>query len=162
MIAAPPDPAARLPLGEGLEFLRLLWEVDHALQRASKTMNAAFGVTGPQRLVIRVVGRFPGIPAGQLAAILRIHASTVTDIVQRLERRGLIQRARHARDRRQVLLGLTARGRSIDGERGGTIEGAVVRTLGQLSAGELRGARAALVLLATTLHESAASLSSGS
>ena len=36
-------------------------------------------------------------------------------------------------------------------ERGGTIEGAVMRTIGQLSAGELRGARAALVLLATAL-----------
>ena len=57
-------------------------------------MDDAFGVTGPQRLVIRIVGRFPGIPAGQLAATLRIHPSTVSDVVQRLERRGLIQRTR--------------------------------------------------------------------
>ncbi len=143
------------------DFLRLLWEVDHALQRASKKMAASFGVTGPQRLVIRIVGRFPGIPAGQLAAILRIHPSTVTDIVQRLEGRGLIQRARHARDRRRVLLGLTERGRTVDGERSGTIEGAVKRALDRLSPGELRGASAALTMLATTLHEAAGALSTG-
>jgi DNA-binding MarR family transcriptional regulator len=157
--AAPPDPGARLPLGEVLEFLRLLWEVDHALQRASKSMDQAFGVTGPQRLVIRIVGRFPGILAGQLAATLRIHPSTVSDIVQRLERRGLIQRARDARDGRRILLGLTERGRSVDSQPGGTVEGAVKRTLAELSPVELRGARSALASLATGLHASADELS---
>ena len=160
MTAAPPDPATRLPLGEVLEFLRLLWEVDHALQRASKSMDDAFGVTGPQRLVVRVVGRFPGIPAGQLAAALRIHPSTVSDVVQRLERRGLIQRTRDPRDGRRILLGLTERGRRVDSESVGTIEGAVKQTLAELSSEELRGARAALTALANTLHRSAEQLSS--
>ena len=159
MTAAPPEPGSRLPLGEVLEFLRLVWEVDHALQRASKSMGDAFGVTGPQRLVIRIVGRFPGILAGQLAETLRIHPSTVSDIVQRLERRGLIQRTRDPRDGRRILLGLTERGRSVDGERGGTVEGAVKQTLAQLSPSELRGARSALASLATRLHASADELS---
>ena len=154
MTSAPPDPGARLPLGEVLEFLRLLWEVDHALQRASKGMDDAFGVTGPQRLVIRIVGRFPGILAGQLAATLRIHPSTASDIVQRLERRGLIKRTRDARDGRRILLGLTEQGRRVDSEPGGTVEGAVEQTLARLSPAELRGARAALTALATTLHRS--------
>ncbi len=159
MIAAPLDPRAPLPLGEVLEFLRLVWEVDHALQRASKSMDDAFGVTGPQRLVIRIVGRFPGILAGQLAATLRIHPSTVSDIVRRLERRGLIQRRRDARDGRRILLGLTEQGRSADGERGGTVEGAVQQTLAQLSPVELRGAQSALASLATRLHAAADELS---
>ena len=160
MTAARPE--AGLPLGEVLEFLRLLWEVDHALQRASKSMDDAFGVTGPQRLVIRIVGRFPGILAGQLAATLRIHPSTVSDIVQRLERRGLVQRTRDARDGRRILLGLTEQGRRVDGETVGTVEGAVKQTLAQLSPSELKGARVALTALASGLHRSAEELSSRS
>jgi DNA-binding MarR family transcriptional regulator len=156
-----PDLAPPPPLGEVLEFLRLLWEVDHALQRASKRMAVRFGVTGPQRLVIRIVGRFPGIPAGQLAAILRIHPSTVTDIVQRLERRGLVQRTRDARDGRRVLLGLTEQGRNVDAQHSGTVEGAVKQALGQVSPLELRGARAALTALGIALQQAAEGLASG-
>ena len=42
------------PLGAVLDFMRLLWAVDHALQSASKRMEATFGMTGPQRLVVAV------------------------------------------------------------------------------------------------------------
>jgi hypothetical protein len=48
-------------LGDVLDFMRLIWAVDHALQKASKRMKTAIGVTGPQRLVIQIVARFPGI-----------------------------------------------------------------------------------------------------
>ena len=68
--------------------MRLLWAVDHGLQRRSKRMAATLGVTGPQRLVIRIVGRFPGISAGRLASILHLHPSTLTGILRRLERGG--------------------------------------------------------------------------
>ena len=74
------------PLGEQLEFMRLLWAIDHGLQTRSKRMAAALGVTGPQRLVIRIVGRFPGVSAGQLARILHLDPSTLTGILRRLER----------------------------------------------------------------------------
>ena len=50
-----------------LDFMRLLWGIEHRLQSASKRMEAALGITGPQRLVLRVVARFPGLSAGDLA-----------------------------------------------------------------------------------------------
>src|SRR5439155_8811053 len=65
------------PLGAVLDFMRLLWAVDHSLQSASKRMEAAYGITGPQRLVVRIVGRFPGIAAGRVAEILHVHPSTL-------------------------------------------------------------------------------------
>ncbi len=40
--AAPPA------LGETLEFMRLLWAIDHRLQRQSKRTAAVLEVTGPQ------------------------------------------------------------------------------------------------------------------
>ena len=52
----------REDLGETVEFLRLVWAVDHALQTTSKRMARSLGVTGPQRLVVRIVGRVPTSP----------------------------------------------------------------------------------------------------
>jgi len=120
------------PLGERLEFMRVIWGLDHALQRASKRMQATLGVTGPQRLVIRIVGRFPGILLGQIAEILRIHPSTLTGVVKRLEEQGLVIRRSDPRDRRRTSLGLTAEGRGLAEEAEGTIENAVRLALGEL------------------------------
>src|ERR1700688_4316745 len=62
---------ANYPLDPVLDFLRLLWSIEHGLQRLSKRMEAELGITGPQRLVLRLVGQFPGLPAGDLAGIAR-------------------------------------------------------------------------------------------
>jgi DNA-binding MarR family transcriptional regulator len=121
---------ASLPaLGETLEFMRLIWEVDHALQRASKRMESGLGVTGPQRLVIRIVGRFPGLPAGHLATLLRVHPSTLTGILQRLERKGLMRKRVDSRDGRRLLLSLTEEGRVFNLANEGIVEGGVQRAL---------------------------------
>src|SRR2546428_6839463 len=99
------------PLGGVLDFMRLLWAVDHALQSASKRMESAFGMTGPQRLVVRIVGRFPGIAAGRVAEILHVHPSTLTGVLKRLEARGILQRKPDPRDARRALFLLTRQGR---------------------------------------------------
>ena len=57
-------------------------------------MESELGITGPQRLVLRVVGQFPGLSAGELAHIVRLHPSTITGILQRLVARGLLERKR--------------------------------------------------------------------
>lgn len=117
------------PLGAVLDFLRLLWAVDHALQSASKRMESNFGMTGPQRLVMRIVGRFPGIAAGRVAEILHVHPSTLTGILKRLESRGLLQRRADPRDARRALFMLTPKGRKLDTVRTGIVEQAVRRVL---------------------------------
>ena len=55
------------PLGDALAFMQLLWAVAHGLESSSKRMHAELGVTGPQRLVLRIVGHYKRIAAGQLA-----------------------------------------------------------------------------------------------
>src|SRR2546430_781906 len=126
------------PLGAVLDFMRLLWAVDHALQSASKRMEATHGVTGPQRLVVRIVGRFPGIAAGRVAEILHVHPSTLTGILKRLEQRGILQRRSDPRDARRALFGLTPKGKKLDTLKTGMIEQAVRRALardpGQIAA----------------------------
>jgi len=122
---SPVPPPAPPSLGPVLDFLRLLWRVDHALQRRSKRMARELGLTGPQRLVLRILGRFPGLPAGELATLLHLHPSTLTGVLQRLEKRGWIRRRADPRDRRRALFGLTERGRALDGNDAPTIEAAV-------------------------------------
>jgi MarR family transcriptional regulator, organic hydroperoxide resistance regulator len=129
--AQPPEPddSRGLPLGAVLDFMRMLWALDHALQSASKRLEVSFGLTGPQRLVVRIVGRFPGIAAGRVAGILHVHPSTLTGILKRLEARGMLQRRPDPRDARRALFVLTAKGRKLDVIRTGTVEQAVRRVL---------------------------------
>lgn len=143
--------AAMPALGDALEFMRLIWAVDHGLQMASKRMAASVGITGPQRLVLHVVGRFPGISVGQLAATLHVHVSTLTGVLGRLQRRGLLDRRRDPRDGRRAALGLTPAGRRLDLSVSGTVEAAVIRVLDGLPARKASAAREALAMLAAQL-----------
>ena len=150
-----PVRAALPPLGEVVDFMRLIWRLDHALQRTSKRMQASLGVTGPQRLVMRIVGRFPGIPAGQLAEILHVHPSTLTGVLKRLERRGLVARRRDPRDQRRALIALTAEGRRLEAESEGTVECAVRGALEELSEARIRHTAEVLRDLAARLDAAA-------
>jgi DNA-binding MarR family transcriptional regulator len=109
--------------------MRVLWELDHSLRRMSKLMQARLGVTGPQRLVIRLVGRLPGLAAGDLATLLHVDPSSLTGILHRLERGRVLARSPDRKDRRRALFSLTARGLAVDRVRSGTVEAAVMRVL---------------------------------
>jgi MarR family transcriptional regulator, organic hydroperoxide resistance regulator len=150
MRAEAPDPVP--PLGDVLEFLRLIWAVHHGLEKTSKRMDVDLGITGPQRLVLRIVGRFPGIPAGKLAQILHVHPSTLTGILKRLEQRGFIERRADPRDGRRASLGLTARGRALDVDSAGTVEAAVSQALQTAGTTQIRAAGRVLRILADTLE----------
>lgn len=117
-----------------ITFMRTLWRLVHGLDVRSKWMERNLGVTGPQRLVIRVVGSEPGIGASEIATALDLHPSTLTGILARLERRGLLRRVQHPTDRRRATFQLTAPGRKINRERQGTVEAAVRRALARASA----------------------------
>jgi MarR family transcriptional regulator, organic hydroperoxide resistance regulator len=138
-------------LGEALEFMRLIWAVDHGLQRASKRMKAAVGITRRQHLVLHVVGRFPGISVGRLSAALHVHQSTLTGVLARLERRGLLDRRPDPRDGRRAALGLTPAGRRLDVAVPGTVESAVEGVLDDLTEPKVAAAREALTQLARRL-----------
>lgn len=141
-------------LGDVLEFMRVIWQLDHALQRTSKRMEKGIGVTGPQRLVIRIVGRFPGILAGQLAKLLHLHPSTLTGVLQRLEEQGLLQRHADPGDARRSMLRLTRKGRTFDVMAEGTVEDCVSRTLRNARPGQLAIARELLLEIAERLTAS--------
>ena len=139
-------------LGEPLDFLRTIWALDHQLQTASRRMESVLGVTGPQRFVLRIVSLHPGITPGEVAKTLHVHPSTLTGVLQRLEKRRLLQRKSDAADARRVHLQLTDAGTKVALHTSGTIEDAVKSTLAKLPKARVEHARAILEGLTLTLE----------
>jgi MarR family transcriptional regulator, organic hydroperoxide resistance regulator len=140
------------PLDPILDFLRLLWSIEHGLERLSKRMETELGITGPQRLVLRVVGQFPGLSAGELAHIVRLHPSTITGILQRLVRRGLLERKRDPQDSRRARLRLKPKALTHTRVSPGTVEEAVTRALDHVGPSNVRAARTVLTAVAENLN----------
>ncbi len=136
--------ANEYPLGEVLDLLREWWALNHAVERISRRMVARLGVTAPQRMLLRIIGRHPGIGPGSLARLLHLDAGTISATVRRLEESGVVKRRQMSPDRRRVALKLTARGRTLDGADGETIEGALARVLARFPSGDVAVVRSFL------------------
>ena len=131
-------PGKLQPAGETLQFMQRMWDFVHALDVRSKRMMQTIGVTGPQRLVIRIVGQKPGQTASEIASMLGKHPSTLTGVLARLEERDLILREIDPEDRRRSRFKLTTGGKKIDRERRGTVEAATRRALGRVAPEDVR------------------------
>lgn len=127
--------------------MQRLWALNHALEVRSKGMGKVLGVTGPQRLVIRMIGQMPSSSARDISSTLGMHPSTLTGILARLEAQKLIARTTDANDRRVARLRLTRSGERIDRERKGTVEAAVRRAMGRADDSVIASAMEMLELL---------------
>lgn len=153
--AAADDTGELADLPDVLQFMQLLWAVVHGLERLSKRMTGDIGVTGPQRLVLRVVGLFPGLSAGVLATVLRVHPSTLTGVLQRLVAQRLLARSDDPTDRRRAVLRLTKRGARVNAARQGTVEAAVALALEGTSDRDRMATKRVLERLAAHLEPAA-------
>jgi DNA-binding MarR family transcriptional regulator len=114
-------------------------------------MVGRLGLTAPQRLAVRFIGRQPGLTAGVLAGLLHLDPGTITGIVKRLEQAGLVSRERNAGDTRLMHLTLTVKGRAINRRRRGTVEAAVHRVLTSAGSAEIEATARLLKRLAIEL-----------
>jgi DNA-binding MarR family transcriptional regulator len=74
------------------------------------------GLTLPQLRVLFYVRSHPGTTTNALATQLGLTAATVSGLVDKLTRNGLIERLQHPEDRRVIPLCLTADGQAVVGE----------------------------------------------
>ncbi len=132
--------------------MQVLWSVAHRLDQTSKRMRAQIGITGPQRLVMRVVGLYPGVSAGDLAGILHVHPSTLTGVLRRLQAEGLLTRQADAKDRRRAVLRLTRSGSAANGVKSGTVEAAVAAAIDDCSKRDVAAAARVLAAVAWRLE----------
>jgi DNA-binding MarR family transcriptional regulator len=66
-----------------------------------------------EALVLLTFSRRGSLPLGKMGERLMIHPTSVTNIVDRLQAQGLVERVSHPTDRRTTLCEITAAGRQI-------------------------------------------------
>ncbi|MFT4939519.1 MAG: DNA-binding MarR family transcriptional regulator [Paraglaciecola sp.] len=92
------------------ELLVSLRRVIRAIDLYSKKLNKETGLTSPQLIVLQEIYLQDGIMVKEVAEHITLSSATVTSILDRLERRSLVQRERSTIDKRKVGLHLTDSG----------------------------------------------------
>lgn len=90
------------------------------LERAVDVRLRPWNLSGSQAAALSVLVTHGPQRMSDLARYLLQQTQTTTDLVDRLEQRGLVQRIRHATDRRVVLVEATAAARKLLHEIDGT------------------------------------------
>ena len=88
-----------------------------AARRRTHRLNvklAAYQVTPAQLGVLVLLWEQDGLPLTGLAQRARVEGATMTAMVDRLERLGLVERQRDGPDRRVIFICLTAAGRRLE------------------------------------------------
>ena len=138
-----------------LQFMRLIWAVDHELERCSKRMEATHGLTVGQRMTLLLIDRDPEASATDLASLMHVHPGTMSGMLKRLEAAGFIARRGHQDDARRFVLSLTAKGVAANRQREGTLESAARDVLRTHPVNEVRAAERVLAGLSARLSEEA-------
>ncbi|MFW6050519.1 MAG: MarR family winged helix-turn-helix transcriptional regulator [Myxococcota bacterium] len=82
-------------------------------RRATKEVARHLGLTGPQVTAIKMLEGFGDLSLSALSEHMSAHNSTITGVVDRMVKGGLVERVRSTEDRRVVLIRLTPKGREI-------------------------------------------------
>jgi DNA-binding MarR family transcriptional regulator len=83
------------------------------ISRQSKEKLSAFGITPVQYAVLKVLWDVDGQSGQEIGRRLKLDSATITGIVDRLEREGLLERRSDSQDRRVQRIYLTRSGRRL-------------------------------------------------
>ncbi len=94
------------------EILRAIRRILQSITIHSKQLYRKAGLTVPQLLCLRAIGRAnrAEVTAAEVSRQVQLSPATVTGILDRLERSGLVVRERRSQDRRKISLSLTDKG----------------------------------------------------
>lgn len=81
-----------------------------AIDLQSRRLQERYDLTGPQIATLREVHKLGQVTVSALARAIHLGQPTVSGILTRLERRGLVARARSEQDRRTVFIRVTEAG----------------------------------------------------
>lgn len=104
------DPEAKAELDAIVETILYLYTES---RRLTKQAAREVGLTGPQLTVIKLLDTLGDLSLSSLSGRIKAQNSTVTGIIDRMEREGLVVRERSTTDRRVVFIRLTPKGRSL-------------------------------------------------
>lgn len=91
-----------------------LYTAARLIIQAYTPMLSELGITYPQYLVLMVLWEKDAVPVNDIARRLLLETNTVTPLLQRMERQGLVIRERGEQDRRQQFVSLTEKGKTME------------------------------------------------
>ncbi|MBO6217273.1 MAG: MarR family transcriptional regulator [Prevotella sp.] len=101
--------------------LRLDNQVCFRLYSAARMVMQAYtpflnelGITYPQYLVLLVLWEKEALPVNDIAHRLHLETNTVTPLLQRMEKQGIVIRRKGEQDKRQQIVSLTEKGRAME------------------------------------------------
>ncbi|MHB2208634.1 MarR family winged helix-turn-helix transcriptional regulator [Methylobacterium sp. CM6257] len=115
----PPSPDV-VPLDRQLCFS--VYAAAHAFAAAYKPLLEPLGLSYPQYLVMLALWEKDGQSVKQIAARLRLDSGTVTPLLKRLERNGLLRRGRDPANERLLRVELTDAGHALRRKAGAARE----------------------------------------
>lgn len=121
-------------VAETMESLRRILK---SLQDYSQSVLSHFGVTSPQLWVLKTLAQDGDLTLGDLSKRMSVHPSTITRVVDRLEKKGYVIRIRNQRDRRLVKVQLTPKGVELAKRAPNPMQGKMIYGLRRLKKEEL-------------------------
>ena len=117
------------------EILRSLRRIVRTVSIHSRELRKEVGLTVPQLLCLRAIQQAEPkeIGLGEVSEQVKLARATITGIIDRLERAGLVERKRGESDRRRVLVGLTPAGREYLGRAPQPLQERFTRRITKLS-----------------------------
>ena len=91
-----------------------LYSASRLITQAYTPMLTALGITYPQYLVLMVLWEQDNQPVNDIAHRLILETNTVTPLIQRMEKQGLITRKQGDKDKRQQIVSLTLSGKEME------------------------------------------------
>ncbi|MEP7118529.1 MAG: MarR family transcriptional regulator [Acidobacteriota bacterium] len=114
------------------ETLRQFRVIFGAVRQHFQAVEKACGVSGAQIWALSALQQTPGMKVSELAQALSIQASTASNLLDKIEKAGLIRRERNSTDQRVVRLYLTDAGEKALGQAPQPLTGILTHALGQL------------------------------
>ena len=90
-----------------------LYAASRAVSAAYRPLLEPLGVTYPQYLVLATLWEYGDMPVGELTQRLQVEYGTMTPLLKRMEKLGLVTRSRNLNDERSVTVGLGAEGEAL-------------------------------------------------
>jgi len=113
-------------------IMQSLRRIFKAIQDYSQEVSHKFGITGPQLWALKSLSTNGSLPLGQLSKMMYLHPSTITGVVDRLEKKGYVVRDRVHKDRRVVMVQLTTKGKKTASKAPNPIQGKMIYGLNRL------------------------------
>ncbi|MFQ5495437.1 MAG: MarR family winged helix-turn-helix transcriptional regulator, partial [Phycisphaerae bacterium] len=96
------------------QIVAAIRRIMRAVDLHSRHLADQHGLTGPQLAILKAASRLgEASSTGALARAVHVSGPTVTGILDRLAKRGLVERARNGQDRRSVTITITPRGEEV-------------------------------------------------